>query len=98
MLPSEILAKYRSEVLEIMQRYEPQGISNLRIFGSVARGEDRPDSDIDFLVDAGRISLFTLGGLQAELEELLQVPVDLVISDGIKEGAREQIENGAVKV
>jgi predicted nucleotidyltransferase len=55
------------------------GASNVRVFGSVARHESGPGSDIDFLVDleAGR-DLFDLGGLQADLRDLLSTSVDLV--------------------
>jgi predicted nucleotidyltransferase len=49
MRPSQILQNRRAEVLEIMKRY-PR-LSNLRVFGSVARGEDAENSDVDFLVD-----------------------------------------------
>ena len=98
MPPSEYLANCRSEVLEIMSRYAPQGISNLRVIGSVARGTDGPDSDIDFLVDAGQISLMILGGLQSELEELLKVPVHILVSDSIKAELRDRIFAEAVEI
>ena len=84
MLPSESFKQHRRGIGEIMRRYEPLGITNLRVFGSVARGEDSALSDIDFLVDAGKISLLTLGELQAELEDLLGAHVDLVPSDAIR--------------
>jgi uncharacterized protein len=71
--PSEALAKHRDEVLAIIARYP---VSNPRIFGSVARGEDVEGSDVDILVEpAGALSLFDLAGLELELEALLQVPV-----------------------
>ena len=62
------------------------GASNLRIFGSVARGEDRPDSDVDVLVglESGR-SLFDLARLRVELEEMLHTPVDVVVDSGLPE-------------
>jgi hypothetical protein len=98
MSPSESLKQHRREIGDIMRRYEAFGITNLRVFGSVARGEDSSGSDIDFLIDAGKVSLLTLGGLQSELEDLLGVHVDLVPSDAIKEGAKEGIIAGAVKL
>ncbi|MBW0255684.1 nucleotidyltransferase family protein [Cellulomonas sp. PS-H5] len=54
-------------------------MSNVRVFGSVARGEDGPDSDVDLLVDLEPgVSLFDLGRAQVELEQILERPVDLV--------------------
>ena len=57
---------------------------NVRVFGSVASGENGPNSDVDFLVDLdkGR-GLLDMGGLLSDLEELLGVEVDLVESGGI---------------
>ncbi len=98
MLPSDALQRYQQKINAIMRRYERLGITNLRVFGSVAQHRDSRESDIDFLVDAGKVSLFTLGGLQAELEDLLGVRVDLVPSDMIKKDARDEILAGAVKV
>ena len=81
MLPSQILHKHRAEVLEVMKRY-PMFV-NLRIIGSVARGEDSEDSDIDFLVDAlPEATLCTLGGLIEDLEALLGISVD-VLTTGV---------------
>ena len=55
------------------------GATNLRLFGSVARGEDRPDSDVDLLADLPPgMSLLSLGRVQAELEDILGTRVDLV--------------------
>ena len=83
--------KHRPEIKRVAERH---GMSNLRVFGSVARGEDRPDSDVDLLVDlAPDVSLFTLARLQRELEEILGAPVDLVPSNGLKPGVE-----GAVRV
>ncbi len=96
MLPSEALQRHREKIRDIMRRYNRLGISNLRVFGSVAHKRDSLKSDIDFLVDAEKISFFTLGGLQSELEDLLGVRVDLIPSDMIKEDAREAILTGAV--
>jgi predicted nucleotidyltransferase len=69
---------------------ERHGTSNLRVFGSVARGEDGPDSAADLLADlAPDVSLFTLARLlQRELEQILGVSVDLVPSDGPKPALR----------
>ncbi len=68
------------------------GASNVRVFGSVARREDHPDSDVDFLVDLddGR-DLFDLGGLQADLRDLLCAPIDLVETTCLHPYIREQV-------
>jgi hypothetical protein len=55
------------------------GVTNLRVFGSVARGQDRPDSDVDLLADLPPgMGLLGLGRVQAELEDILGTRVDLV--------------------
>lgn len=84
----------RDEILRICARY---GARNVRIFGSVARGEDDAQSDIDFVVEMepGR-SLFDLGGLQYELESLLGCRVDVVTERGIRERLRERVLREAV--
>lgn len=98
MLPSERLHFHRQTILEIMTRYPM--LTNLRVIGSVARGEDTGDSDIDFLVDAARgTTLFDLGGLHEDLEELLGVPVDILTSGGrMHKYLRMSIERDAVPV
>jgi Predicted nucleotidyltransferases len=95
MLPSELLHIYRKEVLEILGRYPM--ISNVRIVGSVARGEDTEDSDIDLLVDADSgTTLFDIGGLHEDLVDLLGVPVDIISSGGrMHEYMRMSIERDA---
>lgn len=72
----EELRERRSEILEVCSR---NGASNVWVFGSVARGEQDEQSDVDLLVDmeAGR-SLFDLAGLVGELEDLLGCPVNVV--------------------
>lgn len=68
------------------------GILNIRIFGSVARGEDTPLSDIDFLVDleTGR-SLLDIGGALIQLEQLLGCKVDIVTERGLHWYLRKKI-------
>ena len=97
-LPSQILQQHRAEVLEIMTRY-PR-LSNLRIIGSVARGDDTIDSDIDFVVDPlPGATLFDFGGFQDDLTELLGVPVNVISSRGrMDEYMRESIEREAVNI
>ena len=72
-------------------------MSNVRVFGSVARGEDRSDSDVDLLVDLSpAVSLFTLARLQRELEHLLSARVDLIPDDGVKPAGEGTIHTEAV--
>ena len=73
MRPSEALARHRDEVLAIIARYP---VSNPRVFGSVARGEDVEGSDVDILVERrGPLTYIDLAKLEMELESLLNVPV-----------------------
>lgn len=68
------------------------GARNIRIFGSVARGEADSESDIDFLVDMepGR-SLFDLGGLYMDLRNLLGRDIDVVTEQGLRERIRDRV-------
>ncbi|PKA41377.1 nucleotidyltransferase family protein [Rhizobium sullae] len=69
MKPSEVLEKNRQAIRDATRRFNA---ANPRVFGSVARGEDRPDSDLDILVDAlPGTTLFDLGGLLEELQTLM---------------------------
>jgi hypothetical protein len=90
----ELLGKKRAEILHIAARY---GARNVRIFGSVARGEAGPESDIDVLVDLepGR-SLFDLGGLLMDLQELLGRKVDVATEKGLRPRIRERVLREAV--
>lgn len=76
MKPSEALSSKKQAVLDATARYKT---TNARVFGSVVRGSDVDGSDLDVLVDPlPGATLFDLGGLQDELQELLGVPVDLL--------------------
>lgn len=94
MTASELLREKREEILRICARY---GARNVRVFGSVARGQADTESDLDFLVEmeAG-CSLFDLGGLQYELEQLLGRPVDVVTERSLKVRIRERVLREAV--
>lgn len=91
-----LLASRREEILSAARR---RGAVNVRVFGSVARGEAYCDSDIDFLVDLepGR-SLLDLGGLLMDLEEILGAPVDLVTEKGLRPRLRERVLREAVSL
>jgi len=94
MTACEILREKREEILRIAARH---GARNVRVFGSVARGEADEKSDIDLLVDMepGR-SLFDLGGLWSDLNELLGAKVDIVTEKGLKQRIKERVIKEAV--
>jgi len=72
-------------------------VTNLRVFGSVARGEDRPGSDVDLLVDLPPdIGLLGLGRVQAELEDIVGTKVDLVSASDLKPAGRARAERDLV--
>ena len=75
------------------------GAEDIRVFGSVARGQERDESDIDFLVSLkpGR-SLLDLARLELRLEELLGHPVDVVTTNGLREPIRSIALREAVRV
>ena len=86
---SEIVGNKKDQILAIAARH---GASNVRVFGSVARGTAQPDSDIDFLIqlDPGR-SLFDLGGLLMDLQNLLNRKVDVVTEKGLHWYIRDRV-------
>jgi predicted nucleotidyltransferase len=90
----ELLKAKREEILRVCAEY---GARNVRVFGSVARGEADEQSDIDFLVELepGR-TLFDLGGLQYDLEQLLRCRVDVVTERGLKPRVQERVLREAV--
>jgi uncharacterized protein len=84
-----LIEEKKTEIREIAAKH---GARNVRVFGSVARGEARPDSDVDFLVDMepGR-TLLDLGGLLMELRDLLGLDVDVVTEQGLKPRIRDRV-------
>ncbi len=91
---AELVNEKRADILALAAKH---GARNVRIFGSVARGDADEQSDIDFLVqmEPGR-SLFDLGGLQYDLEQLLGCRVDVVTEQGLKVRLREDVLREAV--
>lgn len=91
---NDILRREREQILRIAARF---GASNVRVFGSVARGDADAESDIDFLVslEPGR-TLFDLGGLLMALQELLGCRVDVVTDDGLRDRVRDRVLKEAV--
>ncbi|CDM96162.1 MULTISPECIES: nucleotidyltransferase family protein [Limnospira] len=92
----ERLQEKREEILALAAQY---GASNIRVFGSVARGEADADSDVDFLVEMqpGR-SLLDMGGLLMELEELLGCRVDIITEKGLRPRIRQQVLAEAIRL
>lgn len=90
------LKAQRQEILELAARY---GAKNVRVFGSVVRGDADADSDVDFLVELepGR-SLLDLGGLLMDLQELLHCDVDVVTVKGLRERIRPWVLREAVSL
>ncbi len=86
--------RYRAELVAAAARYD---VSNMRVFGSVARGEDGPDSDLDLLVDLPpAIGLLGLARLQRELEGILRVRVDLVPASDLKPTVQANVRSELV--
>ncbi|WP_165218247.1 nucleotidyltransferase family protein [Affinirhizobium pseudoryzae] len=96
MRPSEVLNENRQAIRALAVRHR---VANPRVFGSVARGEDREDSDLDILVDTlEETTLFDLGGLQHDLETLLQRRIDLATSKGLRPKVRDRVLAEAVAI
>ncbi len=89
MAVDELLKHKREEILQLAARH---GAFNVRVFGSVARGDAGAKSDVDFLVDLepGR-SLFDLGGLLMDLQDLLGRTVDVVTEKGLRQRIRDRV-------
>ena len=93
----------RDEVLRKLKEAEAdpraQGVAHAALFGSVARGEDRPDSDIDIMIEIApdsRMDLFRYVGIVQYVEELFPVPVDVANREGLKPFVRPSAERDAV--
>lgn len=90
----EILGSKRREILEIAARH---GARQVRVFGSVARGEAREDSDVDLLVSPGPMtSAWFPAGLMLDLQELLGRKVDVVSENGLHWYIRDRILSEAI--
>ncbi len=90
----ELLRRRRSAIHDIAARY---GARNLRVFGSVARGDDGPGSDIDIVADLPEsMSLFELAGLRNDLSDLLEAPVDVVPTRSLRAGVAADVARDAV--
>jgi hypothetical protein len=92
------------QVLATLRAHEPTlkavGVVHLSLFGSTARGDRRPDSDVDLLAAfdrTRRISLLDVAGIEIQLSELLRQPVDLIEEGTLKPRVRRTVEAEAVR-
>lgn len=94
MVTRQDLQQHRESILAIARRY---GAHDIRVFGSVARGDAGEESDLDLIVrfDPDR-SLFDHGGLLMELQELLGVRVDVISEHGMRPRFRRHVAREAV--
>ncbi len=94
MFLNDLLARHRADVLRLAEKY---GASDIRVFGSVARGDADAASDIDLLVRLapGR-SVFDIGGLTMDLEDLLGRRVDVATERGLRPRIRDRVMREAV--
>lgn len=93
----------RQTVIARLREHAPElkaaGLMHVRVFGSTARGESSPRSDVDLLVDFDpdkRQALVSVGNLQSRLSELLDVQVDLSVAEWMREPARSRAIHEAV--
>jgi predicted nucleotidyltransferase len=88
-----LLNDKRQEILDLAEKH---GVYNVRVFGSIARGEARMDSDVDFLVDVQPGVGLGFLTLWNELEDLLGRKIDLVPEESLRENLRERVIEEAV--
>lgn len=90
----EELKRRREQIIAIAARH---GAKNVRVFGSVARGESGPDSDVDIVVEfePGR-SLLDHGGLLMDLQDALGCKVDVISARGMRNRLRSRVEAEAI--
>ena len=96
MRPSEALSMHRTRIREIALSHR---VSGVRVFGSALRGDDRPDSDLDLLVEpTDQTTLLDIGAIRHELKNLLGLEVDVLTPNGLPPKFREQVLREAVPV
>lgn len=84
MRPSEKIKKYKQSIEDIFKESEKNGITNIRIFGSVARKEDTEKSDLDLVVSVkNKPYLLKVLGLRERLQDLLGIDIDIVVEEGL---------------
>jgi predicted nucleotidyltransferase len=96
MKPSEIFRSYRAEIRRVVEKHRS---SNPRLFAFVLYGEDLGENDLDLLVDAlPGSTLQDLGAIQAELEKLLGVPVEVITPADLPSRHRDKVLQEAIPV
>jgi predicted nucleotidyltransferase len=94
MRPSEALSLHRARIREIVLSHH---VSGVRVFGSVSRGEDGADSDLDLLVDpTEQTTLMDIGAIRYELKTLLGIEVDVLTPAGLPPKFRDRVLREAV--
>lgn len=89
-----LIESHRQQILDLAMR---RGAQRIRLFGSMARGDAKATSDVDFLVEMqSDKSAFALGGLLMDLQDLLGRRVDVVTPNALHPALRDEILNGAV--
>lgn len=98
MKPLQLLQQHREAIRSIVENRHG---TNPRVFGSVARGEDTKDSDLDILIDdqPGRlVNLFDLGGMNYEISQLLGVKIDVLPASSLPEAFRKEVLDEAITI
>lgn len=96
MKPSEVLRSHRDAIRKVVESHRAL---NARLFGSVLHGDDSATSDLDVLVDAlPGATLFDLGAIQVELEEVLGIPVDVLTPGDLPAKFRAKVLEEAVPI
>jgi hypothetical protein len=95
----------RDDAIRLLKQAEPElrarGVRSLALFGSTARGEAGPDSDVDLLVEldeSRRITLFDLSEIKFFASDVLGMPADVAIRKSLRPGYRAGVEEDAVQV
>jgi len=96
MKPSEALNKNRVQIRQIVASHHA---SNARVFGSVAKGEDTDQSDLDILIDpTNETTLFDIGAIRRKLKSLLEVTVYVLTPNALPDHLRDEVISSSIPV
>jgi uncharacterized protein len=96
MRPSKALHAYREQIISVVLAHRA---TNVRVFGSVIRGEDTHTSDLDLLIDpTPETSLMDIGAIRYELKDLLGIDVDVLTPNALPDTSREQILRESIPI
>ena len=96
MIQSTTIQQNRQEILSLAQKH---GVTNIKVFGSFARGEENEKSDVDFLVEMEKDrSLLDIGGLVMDLQDLLHRTIDVVEPNGLHYLIRDEVLKEAIPI